>query len=282
MNTAATVGLHYRCSLTTSTSHRIESKQPQSYYEKKSRGNIFRMAQDVTSSGCEIAKIPLLPSRIGHRLIHGLALLRRHLMMKKLKGIIHVGANVGQERDDYASYGLNVLWIEPIPQVFEKLKSAIRSYPNQQALEYLVLDKDDDIIKLHISNNEGQSSSVMDLALHQDVWPSVHFTRDLEIQTHKLATIIDREHINLDDYDGLVLDTQGSELLVLKGAQRMLRNVRMVKAEVADFEAYTGCPRPEQIADFLAAYGFREWMRTPFAGHSGGGRYYDIIYRKEK
>jgi FkbM family methyltransferase len=240
------------------------------------------MAQDVTSSGCEIAKIPLLPSRIGRRLIRGLAQLRRHLMMKKLKGIIHVGANVGQERDDYVRYGLNVLWIEPIPHVFEELKSAIRSYPNQQALEYLVLDKDDDIIKLHISNNEGQSSSVMDLALHQDVWPSVHFTRDLEIHTHKLDTIIDREHINLDDYDGLVLDTQGSELLVLKGAQRMLRNVRMVKAEVADFEAYTGCPRPEQIADFLADYGFREWMRTPFAGHSGGGRYYDIIYRKEK
>jgi FkbM family methyltransferase len=217
-------------------------------------------------------------SRIGRRLLRDFARLRHHLMMKKLKGIIHVGANTGQECDNYASYGLNVLWIEPIPWVFKELKSAISSYPNQLALEYLVLDKDGEATTLHISNNEGASSSVMDLALHQDVWPSIHFTRDIEIRSYKLDTIIDREHISLTDYDGLVLDTQGSELLVLKGAQRALRNARMVKVEVADFEAYAGCPRPEQIADFLGTYGLREWMRTPFAGHSGGGRYYDIIY----
>jgi FkbM family methyltransferase len=220
----------------------------------------------------------MLPSRIGRRLLRDFARLRHYLMMKKLKGIIHVGANTGQEGNNYASYGLNVLWIEPIPWVFKKMKSTISSYPNQLALEYLVLDKDGETTTLHISNNEGASSSVMDLALHQDVWPSIHFTRDIEIQSYKLDTIIDREHINLTDYDGLVLDTQGSELLVLKGAQRALRNARMVKVEVADFEAYAGCPRPEQIADFLGTYGLREWMRTPFAGHSGGGRYYDIIY----
>ena len=52
----------------------------------------------------------------------------------------------------------------------------------------------------------------------------------------------------------------------------------MVKAEVADFEAYAGCPRPEQIADFLKDYRLREWMRTAFAKHSSGGRYYDITY----
>jgi FkbM family methyltransferase len=235
-------------------------------------GHQLRLACGMT------IKTLLLPGRIARRLLRDLARLRRNLMMKKLKGIIHVGANTGQERDDYAGYGLNVLWIEPIPWVFDELKRAISFYPNQRALEYLVLDKDGESMTLHVSNNEGQSSSVMDLALHQDVWPSVHFTRDIEIQSHKLDTIIDIEHINITDYDGLVLDTQGSELLALRGAQRVLRNVRMVKVEVADFEAYAGCPRPEQIGDFLGAYGLREWVRTPFAGHSGGGRYYDIIY----
>ena len=212
------------------------------------------------------------------RLRRGLTGWRHDLMMKGLKGLIHVGANKGQEGDDYASYELNVLWVEPIPWVFNELKDVISSYPNQRALEYLVLDRDGETKTLHVANNDGQSSSVLELALHQDVWPSVHFTKDIELRSHKLDTIIDREHIHLSDYDGLVLDTQGSELLVLKGAQRVLQTVRMVKAEVADFEAYAGCPRPEQLADFLKDYGLREWMRTAFAKHSSGGRYYDITY----
>jgi len=43
------------------------------------------------------------------------------------------------------------------------------------------------------------------------------------------------------------------------------------------FESYLGCPKPEQIAEFLA-YGLREWIRVPFAYHPAGGRVYDIIY----
>jgi FkbM family methyltransferase len=199
-------------------------------------------------------------------------------VIKKLKGIIHVGANRGQERDVYAHYGLNVIWIEPIPWVFEGLKSAISSHPKQRALEYLVLDKDGETVAMHISNNDGASSSVLDLALHQDVWPSVHFTKDIEVQSCTLDTIINKERIDLEKYDGLVLDTQGSELRVLHGAGRVLRHVRMVKVEVADFEAYTGCPRPEDIAACLGAYGLKEFRRTPFAEHSSGGHYYDIIY----
>lgn len=228
-----------------------------------------------------ITKIVLFPARIGRHFRRDLVRVRRHLLMKELKGVIHVGANTGREREIYASYGLNVLWIEPVPWLFKELKSAISSYPSQRALEYLVLDKDDQTITLHVSNNEGESSSVMDFALHRDVWPSVYFTRDIEIRSHKLDTIIDREHIDLAGYDGLVLDVQGSELLVLKGAQQVLQHARMVRVEVADFEAYAGCARPNQIAAFLETYGFREWMRTFFAEHSDGGRYYDIIFRRD-
>ena len=198
----------------------------------------------------------------------------RHHLMKSLKGVIHVGANTEQECDEYGSYGLNVLWIEPIPRAFS-------TYPNQQALEYLVLDEDDETKKLHVSNNDsGLSSSILELTLHRDVCPSVHFTRDIKLRSHKLDTIIDREHINLSNYDSLVVDTQGSQLLVLKGAQRVLQTVRMVKVAVADFEAYAGCARPEQIADFLRDYGLRKWTRIPLAKHSSGGYYYDIYLRK--
>lgn len=225
-----------------------------------------------------IEKIRLFPERLFCRLFRQFVRPNSHRLMKNLKGIIHVGANTGQEREEYARYGLSVLWIEPIPWLFKELKSAISLYPKQKALEYLVLDKDGEKVAMHVSNNDGLSSSVMDFALHRDVWPSVHFTKDIDLRSYTLDTILDKERIDLGNYDGLVLDTQGSELRVLSGAKRVLRNIRMVKVEVADFEAYAGCPRPEAIADFLGIYGLKEFARTPFAEHISGGRYYDIIY----
>ena len=47
------------------------------------------------------------------------------------KGIIHVGANVGQEADEYQPR--DVVWIEPIPSVFLKLQGNILKYKNQIA-----------------------------------------------------------------------------------------------------------------------------------------------------
>jgi hypothetical protein len=42
--------------------------------------------------------------------------------LRRTKGVVHVGANEGQERDIYARYNLNVLWIEPLPDVSEYSK----------------------------------------------------------------------------------------------------------------------------------------------------------------
>jgi hypothetical protein len=50
-----------------------------------------------------------------------------------ITGIIHVGANLGQERELYAKYKLKVLWIEPLPHFFEKLRENIREFPDQIA-----------------------------------------------------------------------------------------------------------------------------------------------------
>lgn len=62
--------------------------------------------------------------------------------LKEVNGVIHIGANEGQEREHYNKYGLQkVLWIEADPEAFKKLKKNISQYKNQTALNYLVLDK---------------------------------------------------------------------------------------------------------------------------------------------
>jgi Methyltransferase FkbM domain len=59
--------------------------------------------------------------------------------------------------------------------------------------------------------------------------------------------------------DVLKLDTQGSELGILKGARRMLTGVRMLEIEVEFNEIYRGQPLFGDIDRFLRARGFVLW-----------------------
>ena len=75
--------------------------------------------------------------------------------LRRISGVIHVGANTGQERQRYARRGLAVLWIEPIPDVFATLRANVRELERQRALEYLVTDRDGAEYEFHVANNEG-------------------------------------------------------------------------------------------------------------------------------
>jgi len=131
--------------------------------------------------------------------------------LKKVSGVIHVGANTGQERDLYQRHGLRVVWVEPIPEVFEVLKANIESHPLQSAIQSLVTDKDDEEYEFYVSNYDGLSSSILQLKLHKDIWPDVRFTRTLVLRSTTLPSLLQRERINVNDYDALIMDTQGSE-----------------------------------------------------------------------
>jgi hypothetical protein len=61
--------------------------------------------------------------------------------------------------------------------------------------------------------------------------------------------LIQIENIEIKKYQGLVLDTQGSELLILKGAEKILRNFSYIKVEAADFNAYEGCCQIDELIE---------------------------------
>ena len=89
----------------------------------------------------------------------------QHNLLKHVRGILHVGANVGQEAALYAKRGLNVAWIEPIPDVFQRLQANIKLYPQQRAYNDLVTDEDDKTYTFHVASNDGSSSSILEGAL---------------------------------------------------------------------------------------------------------------------
>jgi FkbM family methyltransferase len=200
--------------------------------------------------------------------------------LKNVPGVIHIGANTGQESKRYASLGLNVLWIEPIPAVFEVLRSNIASFANQRACCKLLAADHGTRYTFHVANNGGASSSILDFSKHGEIWPDVRFTHDIHIEATTLARLIDSEQIDIRSYGALILDTQGSELLVLKGAVPLLDNFRFIQTEVADFESYAGCCQLDELTDFMRRYGFRLARKSPFADRRGIGTYFDVLYRR--
>ncbi len=201
---------------------------------------------------------------------------------KGITGVIHVGANTGQEIQLYAEHNLNVIWIEPIDDVFETLKSNLKNFPRQIAVRGLVTDINNKEYEFNIASNNGASSSILDFNLHKDIWPEVTYEKTIKIFSKTLPTLLQDHNIDLSNYDMLVMDTQGSELLVLKGALPILSNFKFIKTEAPDFESYKGCCQLKDLESFFSVNGYQECFRNKFATHPNGGSYYDIIYKRIK
>lgn len=200
----------------------------------------------------------------------------------KLKGVIHIGASEGQERDLYNKHSLNVLWIEPIPSVYKKLQENISCYQNQSCLNFLVTDKDDKEYNFNISSNNGESSSILELSLHKTIWPTVSYVDTLKLKSKTLPTIIKDNQVDLSKYNSIILDTQGSELLILKSSLSILKNIEYVCLEVADFESYKGCCTLNEVDEFFIENGFEriELIKWKWKTNYEFGNYYDAVYRR--
>ncbi len=200
--------------------------------------------------------------------------------LENISGIIHVGANEGQERKKYEKYSLSVIWVEPIPEIYDQLSKNISNYPNQKAFKCLLSNTDNQNVEFKIANNNGASSSMFNLGLHSEVWPEVSYTKKISLKSLTLTSLVKQKKIDLKKYQALLIDTQGSELLVLRGSVEILENFKYVITEAADFESYVNGCKIDDLSKFLKNHGFKEIFKTKFADHPKVGSYYDVVYQK--
>jgi FkbM family methyltransferase len=202
-----------------------------------------------------------------------------HRFLRGATGVIHVGANDGLERHLYALYRLHVLWIEPLPNVFQKLQSNLLEFPKQVAKNALITDRDGAEYVFHVANNSGLSSSIFEIGDHHHIWPEIHYIDHIKMRSRTLDSLL-AEDIGCGKYNVLVLDTQGSELLVLKGAANMLRHIKFIRTETADFETYVGAAKIDEITNYLQEHNFRFVRADKFAEKPGIGHCFDALYEK--
>lgn len=190
----------------------------------------------------------------------------------KPTGVLHVGSNVGEEAPVYAELGIQkVVWIEANADLFPKLMENITKFANPVAYNFAAGDENKKIT-LHISNNAGQSSSVLELGTHKTAHPDVHYIADKEVDMYRIDHALGNGEIEGCDF--LNIDVQGFELNVLQGIGTMLRQFKSVYLEVNQQELYKGCALIDSIDLFMTANGLRR-VETKWCGSTGWG---DALY----
>jgi FkbM family methyltransferase len=178
-------------------------------------------------------------------------------------GIVHVGANAGQDISAYRLSGVScAVLIEPLDGPFAKLNEAIGNDPQMHSVQALCSSRAGVETNFYVANNAGVSSSMLRPRRHLIEAPSVDFTVTIRMITTTLDTIVagietSRTGFSLAQTDVLVVETQGTELHVLKGALRTLRHMQYVYAAIFMGELYEHATDVGNLQDFLRCHGFR-------------------------
>ena len=145
----------------------------------------------------------------------------------KIKGILHLGAHLLEEKSDYDSKNISkVVWIEGNPKIVQQAKEKADGKVHI-VYNYLISDTDDEEVEFNIANN-GQSSSILKLGKHSIYHPDVIYTNSIKAKTKTLKTIIEDNSLDINDYNFLNIDLQGVELKALRGLNKYLHYINLL------------------------------------------------------
>jgi len=175
----------------------------------------------------------------------------------KTSGVLHLGANTGQEAAAYAAQGIKtVIWVEALPVVHAALVRHVAPYPGSTALCACLSNRDGEKVTFNVANNNGQSSSFLQFGTHAVEHPDTKFVNHIEMETVRVDSLLAQQKLSVGPDWFLNVDLQGAELLALKGMGDLLYMFGHAYIEVNIRELYLGCPLAPEIADYLARYGF--------------------------
>ena len=194
----------------------------------------------------------------------------------KPKGIIHIGAHLMEERNDYISNGLyNTIWVEANPKIYSNIEFINHEDTKEFVFNYAISDVDNEVVNLNVTNN-GQSSSILELEKHKIHHPSIYVTEVLKVNTKRMDSLISENNIDIDCYDFLNLDIQGAELIALKGFGDLINNIKYIYTEINTNDLYKNCALVDEIDEYLKKYNFIR-VETSMTEFEWG----DALYTKE-
>ena len=177
--------------------------------------------------------------------------IRKNLI--KNTNVLHVGAHSGQESFFYNQLGIKVIWIEAIPEIYNQLIKNIQPFPSQSAFLALLGEQNKSNVEFYLSNNERASSSIYKFG-KQKTLGSLEMDGVIELDMKRLDHLFNSS--DLIGFNHWVIDVQGAELNVCKGAGDLLRLATSLEIEVSTRDEYSHGTRYEELKSFLNGHDF--------------------------
>jgi FkbM family methyltransferase len=200
-------------------------------------------------------------------------LLKAIIKKFNIQTIIDVGANEGQYAEELLAHGFNgkIYSFEPIPSVFEKMKTKSRKNTSQWIMINRGLGSEEAELPINVSANFASSSlyQVGEKSLAAE--PATRTTHQEKVKITTLDSYFSKQSF-FDKEVMLKLDVQGFELEALKGAVKHLENIKVVQVELSFTEVYKSAPLYLDIINFLKQYNFELFTFFPVFVDSGSGR----------
>jgi FkbM family methyltransferase len=225
-----------------------------------------------------------------------------------IRGVLQIGAHWAEEHQVYLDLGIkNIIYIEPCQEAFSIMINKLlvnesdngRKYFNYTTvfdekfdkylsisfINYACGDKEGEI-EMNVShNNQGQSNSLLKPNLHLLQHPEVVFNDSEKVEVKTLDWLMNNYIFSItpiekrnEKYNLLVMDVQGAEGLVLKGATETLKHVDIIYTEVNRDYTYENNMLIGEMDDYLSNFGFaRVKTYWPSSNWSWG----DAIYLRE-
>ena len=195
----------------------------------------------------------------------------------EIKNILHIGAHEAEEYELYFNNGAKkVIWIEANPMLAENLKFKLDQTKNI-VFQSVISDTDNQEVEFMLSNN-GQSSSILELGIHKNLFPDINYINKIKLKTKTLKTLFEQTKIDFKIIDFINLDIQGAELLALKGAGKKLEHVKAIYTEINTAHVYKNCALMSEIDDYLFNFGFKRVETVMWQDHPWG----DALYILDK
>lgn len=125
---------------------------------------------------------------------------------------------------------------EPLSELQSALQALAAKDSRIRIFPVAISDRDGST-QFHVTDNDGESSSLLNFGSHSKLFPEVHVQRTLEVTTRRLDSVI-AEH-GLAPPDLLLIDVQGAEHQVLAAmGPELLQRVRLIYTEVSTDRVY--------------------------------------------